>query len=175
MRDGQLPESVDFGIAQDRQRLIRPEEVDAIDSDQVFTPVRGNCMERAGIEDGGYILVDFTRYPKPPRYKSKGGDGSFDCCLCKLMQRSEEGAIGVKVYDGKWGTVHCVSTRYTEEGNPHPPFQAGLFAEKIYGVVIASYGKDGGLLWKRDPDEFPRRLSEDPSIFGDGIGDPVFV
>lgn len=172
-----LPKKVDFGSASGETHFIRPEDIDMINADntQVFIPVSGNCMERAGIEDGGYILVDFTRYPRPPRHKSKGGDGSFDCCLCRLMQRSEEGAVGVKAYDGKWGTVHCVSTRHTEEGNPHPPFQAGLFAEKVYGAVIASYGRDGGLLWERDPEEFPRRLDEKPSIFGDGIGDPVFI
>ena len=136
-------------------------------------PIAGHCMEGAGIVDGGTVVVDFTRYPRTPRYKSKGGDGSYDCCICKVDQNDH---LSVKRYDGKWGNIHCVSTMYRPEDSPYGPgMQQGSFAEKIYGVVIASYGKDGKLIWKRDPSTFPAELSEEPTIFGENCGDPMPV
>ena len=173
MLDGQLPESIDFGGSPNGQQLLRAEAIDVAGSPQAFFCVQGTCMEAAGIEDGGYVLIDFTKFPKPPRHKSRGGDGSYDCCLCKLMACRGEGSVGVKAYSGKWGALHSIGTRYTQEGNPHPPFQEGWFADKIYGAVIASYTKHGQLIWQRDPKEFLERLSEEPSIFGDNVGDPI--
>jgi len=175
MRGDQMPESIDFGDPLNSRRLLRPEEVDECDSTQVFFNIRGTCMEATGIEDGGYVLVDFTKFPKPPRYKSRGGDGSFDCCLCKLKFHKGEGSVGVKAYSGKWGSWHCVGTKYLPEHNPSgdPRIQSGLFADKIYGAVIASYNKYGQLIWQRDPKEFLDRLSEEPSIFGQNVGDPI--
>ena len=173
MRGDQMPESIDFGDPLNSRRLLRPENVDSNSSSKAFFCISGNCMEAAGIEEEGYVLVDFTKFPKPPRHKSKGGDGSYDCCLCKLMSHEGEGSVGVKAYGGKWGAWHSIGTRYTPEGNPHPPFQWGWFADKIYGAVIASYNKHGQLIWQRDPKEFLDRLSEEPSIFGDNVGDPI--
>ena len=173
MHGDQLPSQIDFGNPPPFIRLLRPEDIDRNDIAQVFFNVRGNCMEAAGIEDGGYVLVDFTKFPKPPRYKSRGGDGGYDCCLCKLKFCEGEGSVGVKAYSGKWGGWHCVGTRYTVQGNPHAPLQQGLFTDKIYGAVIASYGKDGRLIWKRDTSEFLDALSEEPSIFGQNVGDPI--
>jgi len=170
-----LPEKVDFDQVPKDRRLVRPQDIDSITSSEVFFRVSGKCMESAGIEENGYVLVNLTKFPKPPRYKNKGGDGSFDCCLCRLMSCQEEGSVGVKAYDGKWGSVHCVSTKYTKEHNPHPPFQHALFAKEIYGVVIASYSRDGRLLWKRGPEEFSDHLIEESTIHGEGIGDPIIL
>ena len=49
---------------------------------QAIIPVSGDCLEGARVMDGGWVCIDFTRRPAPPRYKSKGGDGSSDLCLC---------------------------------------------------------------------------------------------
>ena len=175
MHGDQMPELIDFGDPLNSRHLLRPEDVDTNTSTQVFFNVQGTCMEAAGIEDGGYVLVDFTKFPKPPRHKSKGGDGSYDCCLCKLMFYEGEGSVGVKKYSGKWGGWHCVGTQYLPEHNPcgDPRIQRGLFADKIYGAVIASYNKYGQLIWQRDPKEFLDQLSEKPSIFGENVGDPI--
>lgn len=143
-------------------------------SDMVAFPVVGHCMEDAGIEDGGKVIVDFKHFPRPERLKCRGGDGSYDCCLCQRMHVvGDEPEVVIKKYDGKWGAWHCISTRYLPEHNPHAPMQQGLFAAKIYGVVIASYGKDGKLKWKRDPSTFPMELSEEPTIHGENCGDPM--
>ena len=67
-----------------RITLLTLEEVESIMSEtsQAIIPISGDCLEVAGVVDGGWVAVDFTRFPAPPRYKSKGGDGSIDLCLC---------------------------------------------------------------------------------------------
>ena len=49
----------------------------------------------------------------------------------------------------------------------------GMRALEIYGVVFASWGRDGGLKWQRDPAEFPERLQDTPTIHGINIGEPM--
>lgn len=143
-------------------------------SDMVAFPVVGHCMEGAGIEDGGKVVVDFKHFPRPERLKSRGGDGSYDCCLCQLKHVvGDEPEVVIKAYDGKWGAWYCLSTKYLPERNPYAPMQQGLFAAKIYGVIIASYGKDGKLKWKRDPSTFPTELSQESTIHGENCGDPM--
>ena len=70
-------------------RPIKPgvatvETIEAIMADGpcAILPVAGDCLEGVDVVDGGWVAVDFTRRPAPPRYRSKGGDGSSDLCLC---------------------------------------------------------------------------------------------
>ena len=59
-----------------------------------------------------------------------------------------------------------VSTQYDRWKGGEYRMDAALIAEEIYGVVIASYGRDGRLIWERDPEEFPAALSNAPAITG---------
>ena len=56
-------------------KLDRVEEIMS-ETDRAIILVSGDCLEGAGVQDGGWVAVDFNRYPAPPRYKSRGGDGS---------------------------------------------------------------------------------------------------
>ena len=71
-------------LPQTSDHLITREQVEAImeHNPRVILPVSGDCLEGARVMDGGWVCIDFTRRPAPPRYKSKGGDGSSDLCLC---------------------------------------------------------------------------------------------
>lgn len=139
---------------------------------QFVIPVAGDCMEQAGIVDGGWIAVDTARSPAPPRYKSKGGDGSTDACLCYAVFPGQyRPAVMCKEYTGVWGTSHMVSTRY-RISEKHP-YNIGMEALGIFGVIYASWDADGHLLWKREPESFPDALVTTPTICGGNVGDPV--
>ena len=56
---------------------------------------------------------------------------------------------------------------------PGPVIDAVLELAMRENVIIASYGKDGKLKWKRDPSTFPTELSEKPTIHGENCGDPM--
>lgn len=137
------------------------EQIAATDKQAIF-PVSGDCMEGMDIMDSGKVLVDFTRFPVPPRCKSEGGDGSVDACLCWAEDR-----LMVKEYIGRWGPWQMVSTRYADQWKGGEYRQnGGIRAERIFGVILASWDRDGVLLWERDPSEFPEELCNMPTIHG---------
>lgn len=128
--------------------------------------VVGNCMEGAGIYDGGVVVVDHEAFPRPPRYKSKGGDGSFDCCVCLV-----DGQLMVKRYSGVWGGIQMVSTCYAI---PKPGgMDSGFFADCILGVVVASYDAGGREVWRRSSEEFAFELETQDTIRGVNVSAPV--
>lgn len=74
-------------------------------NDTAILPVAGDCLEGVGVIDGGWVAVDFTRFPAPPRHKSRGGDGSEDICLCYAVFPGQIlPAVMLKAYAGVWGT-----------------------------------------------------------------------
>jgi len=157
--------------------LITLEEVEAAmkAAPQAIIPVRGDCLEGAGVLDGGWVAVDFTRFPAPPRFKSKGGDGSEDLCLCyAVFPGTRTPAVMGKAYVGVWGTWQMVGTRYKSvgKGSKHR-MNCGMMAERIFGVIFASWAPDGTPLWERDPDTFPDKLGITPTIHGSNVGDPI--
>lgn len=162
-----------------RSGLLTPERIkeNMRQTDLAALPVRGDCLEGAGVMDGGWVAVDFTHFPAPPRYKSRGGDGSEDICLCYAVFPGTSAPIVMcKVYDGVWGSQQMVGTRYKDiwpNGKFHP--NCAMFAKEIFGVVFASWAPDGTLLWERDPSSFPNRLGTAPTIRGDNISGPVLL
>lgn len=142
---------------------------------QAVFPVSGNCLEGAGVEDGGWVAVDFTRFPAPPRYKNNGGDGSVDLCLCyAVFPGQRRPTVMCKAYDGVWGAWQMVGTRYKSMWvGDKLRMNCGMRAEQIFGVIIASWGRDGELLWERDPDTFPDKLPSTPTIHGSNVSDPI--
>lgn len=170
----EIPEVLEF-LPEVRNRLITREEVETImeHSPQAILPISGDCLEGAQVMDGGWACIDFTRRPAPPRYKSKGGDGSFDLCLCwAVFPGREHPAVMCKQYDGVWGSWQMVSTHYDLSKGKHR-MNCGFPAQEIFGVVTASWSPSGQLLWKRDPESFPKELGIAPTIQGGNIGDPI--
>ena len=158
-------------------KLITLEQVEKAikHSDRAIIPVVGDCMEAAGIMDGGWVAVDFTHFPAPPRYRSRGGDGSEDACLCYAVYPGKSRpAVMCKAYAGVWGSWQMVGTRYDLSKGKHP-YNCGMPAERIFGVVFASWDADGRLLWQRDPDSLPEQLGTAPTIHGGNLGDPMPV
>lgn len=138
-------------------------------------PVSGDCLEGAQVMNGGWAAVDFTRFPAPPRYKSKGGDGGVDLCLCYAIYPGQSRpAVMYKAYIGVWGALQIVGTRYDMAEGKHT-MDCGMEAQRIFGVLYASWGADGRLLWQRDPDSFPAELGAAPTIRGGNVGEPVPV
>lgn len=94
-----------------RPKPIRPgltnlEDIETIIAEVpcAILPVSGDCLEGVDVVDGGWVAVDFTRRPAPPRYKSKGGDGSSDLCLCYATFPGAPGPMVMyKEYQGVWG------------------------------------------------------------------------
>lgn len=156
---------------QTRAALATLEHVEAImaEATQAVIPVLGNCLEGVDVVDGGWVVVDFTRRPAPPRYKSKGGDGSSDLCLCYATYPGAPGpAVMFKEYIGVWGPWQMVGTRYKSirEGDGLR-LNCSMEAKRIFGVIVASYDREGGLLWERSPEEFPEELGSAPTIHGE--------
>ena len=151
------------------KRIITLEQVEEImkQCDRAVLPVSGDCMERAGVVDGGYVAVDFTRFPAPPQ------DGRADACLCYAAYPGQlRPAVMCKEYMGVWGTCQMVGTRYDLSKGKHT-MNCGMEAIRIFGVVFASWDADGQLLWERDPTSFPQQLWKAPTITGGNVGDPV--
>ena len=164
-----IPEQLDAPKRQAHIITLKKLEAIMAQHDQAILPVVGDCLEGAGIQDGGWFAVDFTRFPKPPRYKSKGGDGSIDLCLCYATFPGTSGPIVMcKSYDGVWGAHHMVGTRYKSlwDGDKLR-MNCCMMAERIFGVIFASWGRDGRLLWKRGTEEFPDKLGETTTISGE--------
>ncbi|NBI83964.1 hypothetical protein D3Z48_18220 [Clostridiaceae bacterium] len=152
--------------------LALPQDLSSRGAQGIF-PVRGDCMEGAGIPDGGFVAVDFRRWPAPPRYRSKGGDGSFGVCLCwATFPGREHPELMVKEYLGVWGTRHQVGTRFDLRKGEHS-MNCGMGAEQIFGAVFAAWDTHGKLLWERDPGSFPDFLSSAPTIKGSNCGAPI--
>lgn len=118
--------------------LARVEDAQSKHQQAAF-PVIGDCLEGASVVDGGQVAVDFTRFPAPPRHKRKGGDGSFDLCLCyAVFPGHDRPSVMCKRYDGVWGSQHMVSTCY-RQGLGKFRMDCGMAAEKIFGVIYASW------------------------------------
>ena len=157
-------------------KIITIEQVETImeSNSQIIIPVLGDCLEEAQVMDGGWVAVDFTRYPAPPRYKSKGGDGSEDLCLCHAVYPGQRRpAVMAKAYLGVWGSWHLVGTHYKRWKDVEPRMDVGMEAKKIFGVIYASWDADGQLLWQREPDSFPEELGSTPTIRVGNAGAPV--
>lgn len=75
-----------------------------------------------------------------------------------------------KAYDGVWGTYQMVGTRYKNmwDGD-RLRLNCSMFAERIFGVIFASWDKEGNLLWEKDPNEFPEELGTAPTIGGEVV------
>lgn len=65
-----------------------------------------------------------------------------------------------------------VGTRYDMSKGKHR-MNCSMEAQRIFGVIFASWDADGRLLWQRDPDSFPEQLGTAPSIRGGNLGDPI--
>lgn len=157
------------------RKLMTLEQIEIImeHNPRAIIPVSGDCLEAAGVMDGGWVAVDFTRFPAPPRFKNRGGDGSEDLCMCYAVYPGQlRPAVMCKAYTGVWGTWQMVGTRYDLTKGKHR-MNCGMEAQRIFGVVFASWDAEGRLLWQRDPDSFPDRLGTAPTIRGGNIGDPV--
>lgn len=156
-----------------RAALATLEHIEAImaETTQAVIPVLGNCLEGVDVVDGGWVAVDFTRRPAPPRYKSKDGDGSSDLCLCyATFPGTRRPTVMCKAYDGVWGTYQMVGTRYKNmwDGD-RLRLNCSMFAERIFGVIFASWDREGNLLWEKDPNEFPEELGTAPTIGGEVV------
>ena len=137
-------------------------------------PVVGDCLEAAGVDDGDWLGVDFSHFPAPPRYKSEGGDGSYDLCLCYVRWPGMDmPTVMSKVYDGVWGGRQMVSTHYDMWKNGGFRLNVSLFAEEIFGVVFAAWDKEGKLKWSRDLKDFPEKLGTVSTIHGVNVSDPI--
>ena len=138
-------------------------------------PVNGNCLAGAGIVHGDVIGVDFTRMPKPPKYKGSDGETHQDFCLCYARYPGQSNpAVMVKEYSGKWGLFQMVST--------HPKQKPGQLtlgcafpADEIFGVVFACWEKDGRLKWEIDVSDYPQTLPERSTIRGGNVGEPMTI
>lgn len=164
---------IPFTPTERRPSLVTLEAVEAAieEHPQAIFCVCGDCLEGAGVLDGGWVAVDFNRFPAPPRYKSKGGDGSSDLCLCyATFPGTRRPTVMCKAYDGVWGTYQMVGTRYKDmwDGD-RLRLNCSMFAERIFGVIFTSWDKEGNLLWEKDPNEFPEELGTAPTIGGEVV------
>lgn len=139
---------------------------------RAIVPVVGDCMEGLNIPNGGFVAVDFTRFPRPQRKGAK----ITDACLCYgTFPGQQTPSVMIKMYLGVWGTEQNVGTMYGQK--PGEPFRwnCGFFADAVFGVAFASWDADGNLLWETDPDTYPDHLQTAPTIHGVGISDPIKV
>lgn len=56
-----------------RVATLREIESAMLQGAQAIFPVVGECLEGAGVQDGGWVAVDFTKYPAPPGTKARTG------------------------------------------------------------------------------------------------------
>ena len=135
-------------------------------------PVVGNCLEGAGVVEDGYAVVCFNRMPRPHVLRKKAGERIFDLCLCyTTFPGTYRPEVMLKAYVGVWSGFHMVGTRYRDMrtgGNSR--IDCCMKAEKIFGVVIASYDQEGTLIWAKHPSEFPEGLENQPTIWGEVSG-----
>ncbi len=151
------------------QQMIRA----ASHEGKAIVPISGVCMEGVDIMDGGKVAVDFTHYPRP--YREENGkyiDG--DPCICYASPPAREDdeperppIIMCKQYIGVW-IGHMVGTRYKWSGSKGR-MNCGFTAIAILGVVFASWGPDGKLLWETDPEMYPTELPSKITVKGGNI------
>ncbi len=128
---------------------------------KAILPIVGDCMEGRNILDGGWVAVDFTHYPRPGRRES-GQHFPGDPCICyaqfpnKPNEPPNPPAVMVKEYSALW-CGHVVGTRYKRTGG-NVRVDCGFPAIAILGVVFASWGPDGTLLWETAPNTYPTEL-----------------
>ena len=130
--------------------------------------VNGDCMEAAGIADGGFVAVDFTRFP---RRSEKGFPG--DPCLClATFPGTKRATVMCKAYTGVWGPWKMVATQY-HQTEDDVRMNVGMPAERIFGVIFASWGSNGELQWRREPEDFPDKLDLTTAIRSREVGPPI--
>lgn len=145
---------IPFVPAEKRLHLATLEAIEAAIGEhaQIVLPVAGDCMDGAEIRDGGWVAVDFTRFP------TRGAP-----CLCyATFPGAESPAVLLKSYMGIWGPWQLVGTRYGDGR-----MDLAMIADRIFGVVFAAWDRDGALLWERDPEEFPEELDTSSTIGGE--------
>ncbi len=154
-----------------RRRLMTLQEdvQTAAQQGRAVIPITGDCMEARDIMDGGWVAVDFTHYPRPCR-RVDGKNIPGDPCVCYAQLPNNEDepenppAIMCKEYTGLW-IGHMVATRYKQKSCKFR-MNAGFSATAILGVVYASWGPDGRLLWETDPDTYPTELPSRITVKG---------
>ena len=135
---------------------------------RAIIPIIGDCMEGAGIMDGGRVAVDFTHYPRPGR-RENGKYIPGDPCVCYAAPTtSERPFVMCKQYDGVW-LGHMVGTCYKQKPGEPYRMNGGFTAHAILGVVYASWGPDGELLWETDPESYPTELPTKTTVKGGNI------
>lgn len=152
-------------------RYLTLEDIESMIADRnnaAVIPICGDCLEGAGVPDGGWVAVDFTRYPAPPRPKAQGGTRG-DLCLCYAVPPGGCGPVVMsKEYVGKWGSTHLVGTKYKSMWNGDKlRMNWAVPAQRIFGAIFAAWDSAGKLLWTRSPEEFPEALGGVPTIGGD--------
>ncbi len=163
-----------FAPATAQRRLATLQECvqAAAQQGRAVIPVSGDCMEGRDIMDGGWVAVDFTHYPRPCRTVD-GEHIPGDPCMCyaefpsNIDEPKTPPAIMCKEYTGLW-IGHMVATRYKQIGGKLR-MNAGFSAIAILGVVYASWGPDGNLLWETDPDAYPTELPSRITVEGGNI------
>ena len=153
------------------RKLLTLEQVETImeHNERTILPVSGDCLEGAQVMDGGWVAVDFTRFPAPPK------NGKEDLCMCYAVYPGQRApSVMCKTYSGVWGTWQMVGTKFDLSKGKHP-YNCGMEAKRIFGAVYASWDADGHLLWRRDPSSFPDHLGTMPTIAGSNVGDPMPV
>lgn len=164
-----------FRPAEARSSLVTLQEVihTAVLQRKAIIKVAGNCMEGRDIIDGEHIAVDFTHYPRPGRWE----DGKYlhgDPCLCYARFPEMEGEppnspiVMCKEYTGVW-IGHMVGTCYKPAPGETFKMQTGFSAIAILGVVYASWGPEGELIWEHDPDTYPTKLPAKAAVKGGNI------
>lgn len=131
-------------------------------------PVSGDCLEGAGIDNGDYVLVDFSRKPRPP-IKTNGA-WEHDFCLCYGTMPGSSGGdtVMVKRYDGVFGWMQTVSTAYRQEPG-HFRMNVGFTPKAILGVVYGCLDGTGRRKWENAPGMYPEQLHTESTIRGGNI------
>lgn len=144
----------------------------ALQNEYVIFPVDGDCLEGAGVPDGGFVAVCFTRFPRPPKFKGNSGRlERQDICLCWLDYAGRS-YLAVKAFDGIWGGWQMVATHYAHQsGRLNRSIQAG----RIFGVVFMCWDRTGRVIWQHDLNDFPTELGTTPTIHFDNAGDPIAI
>ena len=124
----------------------------------IAIPVSGDCLEGAGVSDGDIVIVDLTKMPLAPKYKKRDGYDYKNICLCFASpDRDIKPVIMVKEYNGTFGPMQQVGTRYKQKsGNYRMNYQFEPLA--ILGVVYECYSKDRHLKWSCDISGHPDSL-----------------
>ena len=143
-------------------------------------PVVGDCMEAAGIMDGGSVAVDFTHYPRPGRMEG-GKWMQGDPCICYASAPASDldapdnpPTVLCKQYDGLLMFGHSVGTRYRLPHGSHR-MNCTFPAIAILGVVYASWGPDGELLCETDPNTYPTELPHQSTSMGGNVGEAMVL